>query len=538
MNTEQLITKLRQQRVTIGLKGDQIDLRIPQNLNAQEIIALVKAQKAEIIAYLKNNQKATLKAIEPVGPRSYYEASVSQQATLLATLRRNPEAGTEFSFNINLVLELANAHVPAIGQAFNALIERHEVLRTTLTLVNGQVYQKVHEAANYHFSVEQIDLRAAANKEAKLKALKAESIIFDFIHGPLLKARLVQIENHQHVLLFTIHHSLADKWSVDIIEKELMVLYSAFARGGTPDLPPVTVQFKDYVHWCRERAVGQGADKAFWLNYLDALPQQNVVSSLGGDAGPQETYREKLGREIRDGIGYRPMTTKEEGQFFGIIAKGHFSKGWGYGHNITGKRFALVEKLAQASSCGMSSTIIAMFHRMLVQISGCQDQVVTLNAMQRHNYYVKDIIGMLTNAVYVRPDYEAGTTPIEVVRNVNRHVLKVYEHYYYPVETLVNELNVPLNDVSKIFLNIINMNTQKLDTSLYVGHDKQSVRHPYFDLDISVRIYKDALNIDCSYTAQGFNDRAIEQVFQTLDAVIDESALLTDKANTLTEVPN
>ncbi|WP_143712799.1 non-ribosomal peptide synthetase, partial [Streptomyces hygroscopicus] len=174
----------------------------------------------------------------------------------------------EAGYNSALALRLTGAlDTAALSRALDALVERHEALRTTFDDTDGHPTQVVRPAGPVPLPV--ADLSGAEHGPGALEQLlRAEyARPFSLRTGPLLRALLVRLAGEEHVLLLTAHHIVTDGWSMGVLQDELCALY-----GGDP-LPPVPVQYPDFAVWQRERLSGAAADRQldYWKQRLDGV---------------------------------------------------------------------------------------------------------------------------------------------------------------------------------------------------------------------------------------------------------------------------
>ncbi|WP_256578878.1 condensation domain-containing protein, partial [Pseudomonas sp. B24(2017)] len=154
------------------------------------------------------------------------------------------------TYNIPAALKLAGAlDVAALQQAFGALIERHETLRTTFRLDGEQAVQVIHGQLPFELVVEE---QAYADEAAVRAWVETEAgQPFDLEQGPLLRALLLRLAADQHVLVLTLHHIVADGWSMPLLVDELVQLYAGYSQGQVPQLPPLPIQYADFAVWQR-----------------------------------------------------------------------------------------------------------------------------------------------------------------------------------------------------------------------------------------------------------------------------------------------
>lgn len=199
---------------------------------------------------------------------------------------------TNRSNNLSVTGFMEQVDVPAFEKAFQALVYRHESLRTTYKLSNGNVIQVVHPAACSKLVMDYTDLSQVPDPERKLGELKEEllNISFDLVNGPVYQVSLVKITGQKYVYGFVIDHIAADSLSIEILKSEFQSLYVAYASGNRAlVLNPLIFQMKDYALWEQETNnghIGQN-NLAYWLKQLQApLPVFGVKVPVNGNALP------------------------------------------------------------------------------------------------------------------------------------------------------------------------------------------------------------------------------------------------------------
>ncbi|MBP9801033.1 MAG: amino acid adenylation domain-containing protein, partial [Sterolibacterium sp.] len=192
----------------------------------------------------------------------------------------DPAAGRAYHLAGALTLR-GTLDTTALQHALDALVARHESLRTTFPLRDGQAVQ--HIATDARFLLESHDLRAlpAAQRHRQLQQWFDEAARrpFDLVHGPLIRGQLIRMTHQQHVLSFDMHHIISDGWSIGLLVQELADHYTAALRGSTsPAIQPtpnaLTVQYADYVAWQRQwlGSPQHSAQLAYWQTQLQDAP--------------------------------------------------------------------------------------------------------------------------------------------------------------------------------------------------------------------------------------------------------------------------
>lgn len=202
--------------------------------------------------------------------------------------RLNPGNPT---WSVPVRFRLQGALDPALlARAFNLIIARHEILRTTFTVVDGQPAQVIKP--NLEIEVPIIDLRQIpkTDRDAEVDKLsfKEARWRFNLAIGPLFRVTLLRIDDNEHVMLVTPHHSVIDYQSIGLISNELGLIYDAYARGVEPVLPGLSIQYGDYAVWQREQAQVPAVQKelAYWKQQLDKLPLLDLPTDRPRQASP------------------------------------------------------------------------------------------------------------------------------------------------------------------------------------------------------------------------------------------------------------
>ena len=151
------------------------------------------------------------------------------------------------------------------------MLVRHEALRTTFELLDGEPVQQIVSSEGSSFQLLEHDLRQHAHPEQELIHLLAEeSATFDLEAGPLIRGRLIRMADDDYVLLITMHHIVSDGWSMGVLINELSTLYGAFLRGDDDPLPELEIQYADYAIWQRKWIEGEILQRqaAYWKTAL------------------------------------------------------------------------------------------------------------------------------------------------------------------------------------------------------------------------------------------------------------------------------
>jgi amino acid adenylation domain-containing protein len=179
--------------------------------------------------------------------------------------------------NSPLALRLTGSLCPAIlEQSLNEIIRRHEVLRTTFPMVEGQPIQKISPTLTVPLQVIDLQNLPFASREPEAQRILSEVMNhrFDLTILPLVKTVVIRLSTEEHWLLILMHHIITDGWSYGVLLEELETLYSAFSAGKSSPLPELPFQYADFAIWQRNyfSEAALAAHLPYWHQHLANLP--------------------------------------------------------------------------------------------------------------------------------------------------------------------------------------------------------------------------------------------------------------------------
>ncbi|KAB0494812.1 amino acid adenylation domain-containing protein [Pseudomonas vancouverensis] len=292
----------------------------------------------------------------------------------------------------------------ALARTLNALVQRHEVLRTTFEFDGLQVLQKIHP------SMPALLVEADAADDADLQrqiALNAEPP-FDLQHGPLMRCRLIRLGARQQVLAMTLHHIVTDGGSLPILLQEFTQLYAQFSAGQDETLPEQTIQYADFARWQR-----------LWLEAGEAERQLNY-------------WREQLGHEHPPlnlpADRRRPASPNQQGASVEL--------------QVPAALTAQLRELARREGCTLFMVLMAALQTLLHRYSGEQDIRVGVPIANRTRQDVENLLGFFVNTQVLRSQPHADQPFVQLLAQIKQAALGAQAHQDLPFEQLVDGLGV------------------------------------------------------------------------------------------------
>jgi hypothetical protein len=368
---------------------------------SQRLADLSPAEKRALLAQLLRRQASASEAFHPL--------SYNQQG-IWFLYQLAPESAV---YNVNFAARIASdLNIPALRRGLQRLVDRHPSLRTTFPARSGKPVQQVHNHQKVHF--EEVDGSTWSEDDLKARLLAQAYRPFDLERGPLLRVSLIVRSAREHILLLVVHHIVIDFWSLAILLNELGVLYPAENLGAKAHLPPLDLQYTDYVRWQTEMLASPEGER-LWAYWRKQLGGQLPILDLPTDrpSPSVQTYR-------------------------------------GAAHDFTLNDVLNRRLKAFAKDHGTTlyTVLLSVFQIMLSYHTGQEDLQVGSPMVGRSRAEFEGIVGLFTNPVVLRADLADNPTYLAFLGQVRQTVLGALEHQDFPTVLLVERLR-PFRDLSR-----------------------------------------------------------------------------------------
>ncbi|MFP2902704.1 condensation domain-containing protein, partial [Corallococcus sp. 4LFB] len=321
------------------------------------------------------------------------------------------------SYNLPTALRLTGqVDVESLRRAFEALVARHDSLRTTFHEHQGQATQHIHTPDTWTLPLIEFSSLPEAQREIEAqRKVEAEARQpFDLRHGPLLRTALVRLAAEDHLLLVTMHHIVSDGWSMGVLVRELVAFYEAFSAGQTPVLAPLPVQYTDFATWQRNWLQGEvlAAQLGYWKQQLSGAP---ATLELPTDH-PRPATQSHAGATLSVGI---PQATSDA-----------------------------LKALAQREGATPFMVLLAAWQVLLARYSAQDDVSVGSPIAGRTQAEAEGLIGFFVNTLVLRSRVKPEDSFRKLLAQVRGTTLAAFEHQHVPFEKLVEALQ-PVRDASR-----------------------------------------------------------------------------------------
>ena len=418
---------------------------------------------------------------------AYYVVSSAQKRVY--ALDRIEGSGTSYNIPAAMIIE-GSLDVQKVEEVFKALVCRHEILRTSFEVIEGQPVQRVHEQVD--FKVEMLYINEPEDSKAvvreKIDELAQKFIKpFDLSKAPLIRVGLVRISGRKHVLMLDMHHIISDGTSMGIMVKEFDSLF----RGEK--LQQLCVQYKDYAQWKNDNLVTESSKKEeeYWLRKFSgeipvlSMPldfQRPAVRSFEGDKirfGFDKDFKDKL------------------------------------------------KKMALSKGVSLFTTLLAAYSVLLSKYSGQDDIIVGSPVAGRAHPDLENIIGMFVNTIPFRSFPTASKTFECFLEEVGKEVLKGFENQDYQFEQLLEKLNVkrdmsrnPIFDTMFVLQNmeIPEFNIEGLRFTNYEVTNKAAK----FDITLEARENQEGIEFNLEYCTALFKRETMERFAMHFETILKQ----------------
>ncbi len=388
------------------------------------------------------------------------------------------------AYNMPSAIHLSFAvNEEALERSLNAIVQRHEALRTIFSMLDGQPTQVVKPALSIPLPL--VDLRTfpLTERESKARqlAMKEAREPFSLAQGSLMRATLLQLDEEDFVLLVNMHHSISDGWSFGIFLHELAQLYDAFSRDLPSPLPDLPIQYADFAIWQREQLLEApiAEQMNYWRQQLKDAP---AILELPTDHArpPVPTFNGSM-------------------QLFAL------SK------DLT----AGLKTLSRQEGVSLHMTLVAAFQTLLYRYSGQEDIVIGSPVAGRTRPETEGLIGAFINTLVLRTDLSGNPTFKELLRRVRKMALEAQAHADVPFEYIVQELH-PERDLNQhpFFqaLLSLDMPASGLPSGWTITYTDTDTGTSKFDLSIIIEDQPDGLTGRFEYRTALFDAATIQRM--------------------------
>jgi amino acid adenylation domain-containing protein len=462
----------------------------------------------KILAQITTNKTPSLSLTKVESNTSNYPLSFSQRGLWFID-RINPHSST---YNIPVVINLHGCvNLAVLQKCLNEIVSRHEILRTSFTVLDGQPVKVINQNVPLTLAVEDLRSLKISDRDRAARHLTTELAQqpFDLSSKSLIRAKCVQISNADYHLIIVLHHIIADGWSIGVLLEELVALYKKFAQGKLSTLSELPIQYEDFANWQRKWLDCERLQPllTYWKQKLQGeLPVLNLPTDR-----PRPTVQTFKGDQAKLVLDSR---LKQE-----------------------------LEDLSRQQGVTLFMTLLTAFKILLYRYTGQTNILVGSPIANRSKAEIEQLIGFFVNVLVLRTDLSGDLSFLDFLGRVKSTALEAYAHQDLPLEKLVEELqpnrDLRYNPLFQVMFVLQNMPKPNLSLSdISVTYEEGYNGSSKFDLTLFMEDSESGLVATCEYNTDLFNADTITRMlehFQTLlssivrnpQQCISDSPLLT-----------
>ncbi|MCP4146348.1 MAG: amino acid adenylation domain-containing protein, partial [bacterium] len=475
-----------------SLKATLLISEIHKQLNA--VVPLAELFKTPAIRklarYIETAEKNKHRSIDRVESKEYYPVSPPQKR--LYIVQQLDENST--AYNIPSVFKLEGTlDRERLENTFREMVKRHESLRTSFRMINGEPGQIVHRDVEFEIETHKI---GEGTIDLTTKGSTVFFRPFALTRPPLLRVSMSAMKGNTALLIMDMHHIISDGTSVAVFIKEFMALYAG------EKLAPLNIQYKDYTGWLKQTGMEEiKKQENFWLN------------RLGGEIPLLELPTDFARPEIQN---YEGKTLDFE---------------------IGTKETEKIKQLALKEETTLFMLLLTMFNILLAKLSGHEDILVGTPIAGRRHADLEPLIGVFINTLVMRNYPGEKKSVSQFLQEVKNSSLQAYDNQEYPFEELVEKLELrrsvnrnPLFDVMFILQNTERVEIEIPGLTLTPFEYEHNVSK--FDLTLTCLESEDNLEVNIRYSTALYKDETISRFrgyFENIiSSIIDHSAKAGD----------
>ncbi|MDW3192769.1 MAG: amino acid adenylation domain-containing protein [Cytophagales bacterium] len=490
MSIHELINDLRKADIMLELSEGELSLDAPKGKIDDVLLKQLRSRKSELIEFLQeaNESKEALRSIPVTEDQPYYPLSHAQRR--LWVLDQLEEDRSAYNLATAFMME-GMINVSALQQALNAIGDRHETFRTSFDTVASLPVQVIHPKPQLKLYYEDISQQPTDKETLQILAQEEASTPFDLSQAPLLRVKLYRIKEAEYLLLFTVHHIIADGWSMNIFIQELLQLYSQFQSEKSSSLEPLPIQYKDFSQWHNELLEKDEKLGHYWRENLSGeLPVLQLP------------YRQT-----------RPVVRTQNGDHTSCALDAQLT--------------TRLNDLAKAHDVSLFMALNALVSVLLHKYSGQTDIILGASVAGRQHTDLESLIGFFVNILPLRTQIDKQSTFEDLLSQTKTIVTDAFEHQQYPFDQMVDDVMVD-RDTSRhpIFdINIVMHNNDKTALS-FEGVTVKSIsngsRTSRFDMAFSFSERRDDLYLGVEYNSDLFEPQLVESMMGHFEQLCQE----------------
>ncbi len=309
-----------------------------------------------------------------------------------------------------------------LQESLNILVQRHEALRTTFSMMEGQLVQMIAPSLTIPLVVRDLRQLPQAEQKAQAQHLATQQAQQPFVlsQGPLLRCTLLQLADEQSLLLLTLHRIVCDQWSVGVLVRDLACLYEVCSSEQPSSLPSLPWQYADFAAWQRHMLTKEILDEhlTYWRQRLAGAPD---ILQLPTDRP-------------------RQAVVSSQGSMYQVVLPSTLTQA--------------LQELSQQQAVSLDMTLVAAFQTLLYRYTGQDDLLIGVAIPARGRAETEALVGICENTLMLRTDLSDQPSFVDLLGRVRQMVIASQAHEELPFESLVRALHSTHNSLFQVLLQL------------------------------------------------------------------------------------
>ncbi|MCP5098650.1 MAG: amino acid adenylation domain-containing protein, partial [Chloroflexi bacterium] len=489
--TKQLLQQLQDKNIKLSVREGNLHLDAPTGAMTLALRAQLKTHEVELLDLLQRENGRSHTLPTPDRTQHHLASVVQQRLWFLDQL----DPGTPV-YNITTAYRFKGAlDVGAFAASINAIIARHEALRTTFHIENDSPMQVVAPEMTLPLPIVDLVQLPQSEQEMAVNSRFQQMVNhrFNLADGPLIQTALLKCADDEHVWIWTTHHIISDAWSMRIFNQELSTFYAAQVVEIEPQLPALPFQYLDYAAWQHAQlADGKLAEtEAYWQAQLADVPPLLEL--------PTDRIR------------------PSQQQYHGDIVR----------MNVPPVLKDGLTRLSRSHNSTLFMTMLSAFKLLLYRLSGQEDIIVGTPIAGRNRVELEQMIGFFINTLALRTQVSTEMPFSELLTAVRTTTLNAYSHQNLPFEQVLKSLKADRN-LSHTPLFQVMFNMFMLDDAgpQLPGLTSEPINtedvHSKFDLTLYVREKNGKMQLRLVYNPALFDRTRMEEMLRQYQSLLQQ----------------
>nr|WP_198999911.1 non-ribosomal peptide synthetase [Flavobacterium sp. ASV13] len=494
----EILHKLLSLGVQLKITDGNLKINAPKGVLTKELLEEIKEHKIYLMHLISSGSSI---------PNTVTKENYALTPTQYFMWFTHEYLGGSRAYNITSTLKLnGKVDYKLLDIAFKEVVARHESLRTVFRKnEKEEIKQYILSKDETNFKLEIFDLQHLSVEELHHQIKQEYQKVFDLEKGLLLSATLLKSSDEEYILVFVLHHIIGDGWSLQLLTREVMLIYNSLSSSKVIELPELSIQYKDYSEWLNEKLLSSEYAKKleYWKEQFESLsPALDLIQQK------------------------RPAIKTYNGCI--------------YNHEFSKEFLGELNAFAKEQQMTLFMLLLGGLNGLISKYTNQTDITLGTTVAGREHTDLEYQIGLYSNALAIRTQFEKEDSFFDLMQKQKATLLKAYENKEYPFTTLVNKLKIPKDQSRSALFDVMVLlqNHQKMEINDQKGingvvaHEYNEIERGVSQLDITfVFVEKEeSLDLNVEYNKDIYNEDFIAALLDHFERFVKSGLQEPNKA--------